>query len=63
VHHLHVAFCLPATPEFAFEQIDGPEANLTLGQIETYGARIDLRLAAPAEESDNIVVEFYARCA
>jgi hypothetical protein len=64
VHHLHVAFCppLPSIPEFAFEQTDGPEAALTLGQIETYGARLDLRLASPAEEGERLVVEFYARC-
>jgi hypothetical protein len=64
VHHLHIAFCppLPSVPEFAFEQTDGPEATLTAGQVETYGARIDLRLAAPSDEGQSVVVEFYARC-
>jgi hypothetical protein len=64
VHHLHVAFCPPlaGVPEFACEQTDGPESTLTAGQVETYGARIDLRLAAPAGEGESVVVEFYARC-
>jgi hypothetical protein len=63
VHHLHVAFCppLPAAPEFAIEQLEGPEATLTAGQVEPYGARIDLRLASPAREGQNMMVEFYAR--
>ena len=63
VHHLHVAFCppLPAAPEFAMEQVEGPEAALTAGQVESYGARIDLRLAVAAPESESVVVEFYAR--
>ena len=63
VHHLHVAFCPPlaSPPEFAVEQLDGPDAALTAGQIETYGARIDVRLARPAETGETIVVEFYAR--
>jgi hypothetical protein len=63
VHHLHVAFCPPlaAAPEFAVEQLDGPDAALTAGQVETYGARIDVRLSQPAEARDTIVTEFYAR--
>jgi hypothetical protein len=63
VDHLHVAFCppFPAAPEFAIEQLEGPEATLTASQVESYGARIDLRLASPAREGESLVVEFYAR--
>lgn len=63
VHHLHVAFCppLPASPELSFEQVDGAEASVSAGQVESYGARLDLRLARPAQEGESAVVEFYAR--
>jgi hypothetical protein len=65
VHHLHVAFCPPlsSVPEFACEPVDGPEATLAAGQVETYGARIDIRLSSPAQEGESVVVEFYARAA
>jgi hypothetical protein len=62
VHHLHVAFCppLPAAPEFTVEQVDGPEATLTASQVESYGARIDIRLTSSARQGESVVVEFYA---
>ncbi len=65
VHYLHIAFCPPlaVTPELVCEQIEGADASLATGQVETYGARIDLRLARPAAEGESVVVEFYARAA
>jgi hypothetical protein len=62
-HSLHVAFCPPleTTPTLQCEQTDGPTAALTLGEVHTYGARIDLRLSRPAAQPVAVTVEFYAR--
>ena len=60
---IHVAFCpaMAATPELAFEQIDGPEARIKVAQLLPYGARLDLKLAAAAEEPTAVLVQFSAR--
>ncbi len=65
VQHLHIAFCPPflSTPELTFEQTSGPEASITAGQVESYGARFDIRLARPAVTDEDIVLEFVARVA
>ena len=61
--NLHVAFCPPfaSTPELTVEQIDGPEARIKTAQVLPYGARLDLKLAAAAEEPTAIVLQFSAR--
>lgn len=58
----HVAFCPPfcATPEVAVEQLDGPESRIKMGQRLPYGARIDLKLASPAEEAASVLLQFSA---
>ncbi len=60
---LHVAFCPPfvATPELAVEQLEGPEARLKTAQLMPYGARLDLKLAAAAEEPTSVLLQFSAR--
>jgi hypothetical protein len=60
---LHVAFCPPlaSTPELEVEQIDGPEARIKTAQVLPYGARLDLKLAATAEEPTSVLVQFVAR--
>jgi len=62
---LHVAFCpaFPATPELVVEQLDGPEARMKTAQLMSYGARLDLKLAAAAEEPTSVLVQFSARTA
>lgn len=62
---LHIAFCppLPETPAMQCEQVDGPPARLTIAEVQSYGARIDVRLARTADEPTSIVLEFHARCA
>jgi hypothetical protein len=59
---VHVAFCPPfrETPEVAWEQTDGPEARIRAAQVLPYGARLDLKLAAAAEESGSVVLRFTA---
>jgi hypothetical protein len=61
-HSLHVAFCPPlaSTPSLQCEQTDGPAATIALGEVQTYGARIDLRLSRPAAKPIAVTVEFYA---
>ena len=60
---VHVAFCPPfaATPGLEVEQIDGPEARVKTAQLLPYGVRLDLKLAAVAEEPTNVVLQFAAR--
>ena len=60
---LHVAFCPPfaVTPELEVEQLDGPEARIKTAQLLPYGARLDLKLAAAAEEPTSVLLQFSAR--
>jgi hypothetical protein len=60
---MHIAFCPPfeKTPELEFEQIDGPTARIKVGQLQPYGARLDLRLARAGKDSQRVVVQFEAR--
>jgi hypothetical protein len=62
---VHVAFCPPfaATPQLEVEQLDGPEARIKTAQLLPYGARLDLKLAAAAEEPTNVLLQFSARTA
>jgi hypothetical protein len=50
-----------ARPELAVEQLEGPEARLKTAQLMSYGARLDLKLAAAAEEPTSVLVQFSAR--
>jgi hypothetical protein len=62
---VHVAFCPPlsATPEVLVEQIAGPEARVKTAQLLPYGVRLDLKLAAAAEEPTSVLLQFSARTA
>ena len=59
---LHVAFCPPlaAAPTIQCEQIDGPAATISLGEVQSYGARFDVRLLRAAAQPATVAVEFYA---
>jgi hypothetical protein len=61
--HYHVAFCPPldAAPRVECEQIDGPPARIKVAQSLPQGVRLELRLAAAAQEAVEIVVQFVAR--
>ncbi len=60
---VHVAFCPPlaATPEVEVEQLDGPPARIKTAQLLPYGARLDLKLAAAADEQTSVLLQFSAR--
>ena len=56
---VHVAFCPPfaRTPELSVEQIDGPEARIRTAQLLPYGVRLDLKLAAEAEQDSRVLLQ------
>lgn len=62
---VHVAFCPPfaATPELSVEQIGGPPSRVKTAQLLPYGVRLDLKLAAAAEETISVLLQFEARSA
>ena len=47
-------------PTFTVEQSTGPLARVKVGQLWPYGARLDLKLNAPAQTNETIRLEFYA---
>ena len=60
---LHVAFCPPfaKVPQMDVEQAAGPEAQVKIGQLLAYGARIDLRLDEATDEPQSVIVELSVR--
>jgi hypothetical protein len=60
---VHLAFCpqFATTPELAVEQLDGPEILRINQAVFCFGARLDLKLAAPAEEPLGVRLQFSAR--
>jgi hypothetical protein len=56
----HLAICPPLErlPECFAEQADGPEAQVTIGQVLTYGVRFDIKLEREAEEPTSVAIEF-----
>jgi hypothetical protein len=63
VAQVHVSFCPPLgqTPAIELRQVGGPAARLKLGQALAYGARFELKLAAPGPAS--ISLEYTATTA
>lgn len=59
---IHVAFCppLPTAPQMTAHQIEGPSATIKTAEVETYGARLDVRLARTARQESNVAIEFHA---
>lgn len=59
---LHVGFCPPlaALPEVAAEPTDGPDATIKIVQAFAHGARLEVRLAAPATTPCHVLVDLSA---
>jgi hypothetical protein len=59
---LHFGFCPPLArlPVIEVETVDGPEAELKVGAAYCHGARVEVRLSEPAEESCSVLVEMVA---
>jgi hypothetical protein len=60
--NLHVAFCPPfeGTPVLTVHQMSGPAVAIKRAQVETYGARLELKLAAKTGQTESVVVQFDA---
>ena len=59
---VYVGFCppLPQRPQVEAEPLSGPEATVKVVQSLPHGARLDVRLAAPATEPATVAVDFAA---
>ena len=58
-----VSIICPKAPgyEKSFEQIDGPPASIKAAQVESFGARLEVRLDAAHDEPADVVLEFACR--
>ena len=56
----HLAICPPLdrVPECFAEQMDGPAAQVKIGQVLSYGVRFEVKLDKPAVEASSVIVEF-----
>jgi hypothetical protein len=56
---VHVAFCppLPARPELTAHALDSDDADVRIAQVETFGARIEIRLPLVQQEPRHVLVE------
>jgi hypothetical protein len=61
--NLHLGFCPPleTIPEVTVEQIDGPHADVSIGQRLHAGVRIDLRLRETPQTDVSVVVDLFAK--
>ncbi|MGD0900758.1 MAG: hypothetical protein ABR915_23240 [Thermoguttaceae bacterium] len=61
--NIHVAFCPPfaGVPEIEVEQLAGPQCSIKTAQVLPFGSRLELKLAAPAEGPESVLVRFAAR--
>jgi hypothetical protein len=55
----HLAFCPPlvSQPELTAHAVDCEDAEVRVTQIETFGARFEVRFTQPSEESRRVIVE------
>jgi hypothetical protein len=62
--NLHIAFCPPLAtkPSLNAEQVEGPEVRIKTGELETYGARLELRLRSQAPRETSIVLRVEVHC-
>jgi hypothetical protein len=59
---LHVAFCPPfdQPPAVEAEAVAGPDCRIKVDEVMPYGVRLDIKLDAPAENDENVLVSFFA---
>ena len=48
-------------PKVDVIQMTGPQARVKAADIQQFGVRFDLRLAAPSNEMENVLIHFEAR--
>jgi hypothetical protein len=59
---LHVAFCPPlqTIPDTTVTQMSGPRCHIKAADVQTYGARFDVRLSNASESDEEVFVHFHA---
>jgi hypothetical protein len=59
---LHVAFCPPfgQIPQVQAEAVSGPDCRIKPAQVLPYGARLDVKLDAPAHQDESVLLWFFA---
>ena len=62
---VHLAFCPPfmRSPEAALERLEGPQVRIKRVQVFPYGARFDLKLGEPAEQTTKVLLQVAAEAA
>ena len=65
MRNAHIGFCplLASAPEVFAEVVDGPDADVMVGQVLCTGVRFDVKIHQPAASKTSVLVEFYAKCA
>lgn len=60
--NVHLAFCPPLDrrPDFRVHQMQGPPAVVKAAQVECFGVRLELRLAAKSARRESLLVRFDA---
>jgi hypothetical protein len=60
---LHVAFCPPmiGRPRVDVVQLSGPKARVKAAEVQSFGARFDLRLPAESTTNQTVLIQFAAR--
>jgi hypothetical protein len=55
---VHITFCPPlaAEPKVTVNQLDGPAASVKVGQVQTFGLRLDVRLSSAALQATELVL-------
>lgn len=55
----HISFCPPlgGIPDLAAEATEGPDATVTITNVQTFGLRLEIRLEEPADERCDVMVE------
>lgn len=55
----HIAFCPPlaAVPELEAEVTDGPDASVSLTNVQTFGLRMEVRLSEPMDEPCSVTID------
>ena len=55
----HLAFCPPFARAVKLEhrQLDGPASRVKVAELLPYGARLDIKLTRPADQSVSVVIE------
>jgi hypothetical protein len=64
LRQVHIAICPPmaAAPELRAVLVDRPAATVKVAQRETFGVRLEVRLAAAVQQTERVTIEFQAHC-